>query len=135
MDWNQPAKDVACTIRASDSRPGAPGTISGNKYLLYGATVESQGGRLTNIQTAKPLEPGKLIGRRNGAVLAACGKDTAIWISHMKKPNCRIQKHIKLPAEMVLGKDVTSTLPGIPEPPLYLLPAHFSRNLRMGAQR
>ncbi len=115
VDWDSPARDVAKKIRASDSRPGASGTIHGEKYLMYGAFVEE-----APNPTAKLLKPGTLMGQRNGAVLSACSNRTAVWISHMKKPKKEGQKSIKLPAAMVLDEKIMPTLQTIPEPPFYL---------------
>lgn len=113
VDWKAPAEDVARKICASDSRPGASGRICGEDYLLFGAFAEES-------PIGNTVEPGTLIGQRHGAVLSACDNGTAVWISHMKNSQKRGQKSIKLPATDVLGKEITSTLPTIPEPPLYL---------------
>ncbi|XP_066295365.1 hydrogenase maturation factor HoxX-like [Branchiostoma lanceolatum] len=55
------------------------------------------------------VTPGDVIGRRNGAVLVACGEDTAVWISHLKASPKKTG--LKLPATSVLPSVDVTPLP------------------------
>ena len=124
VNWGKSADDVARRIQAGDSRPGATAQFDlesllidaddrdkKKKYKLFGAHVESD--KLLKLYGAKP---GTLIGQRNGAVLAACGDNTAVWVSHLKAS----ARSAKLPATLALPEQVSTNLPSLPEPELYI---------------
>ncbi|XP_078578189.1 hydrogenase maturation factor HoxX-like [Branchiostoma floridae x Branchiostoma japonicum] len=115
VDWTQPAEDVARGVRACDSQPGALGTLRvavqdqqlKHEFALFGACVEGDPDMVWDLKKERDVTPGDVIGRRNGAVLVACGQDTAMWISHLKASPKKTS--LKLPATSVLPLvDVTS---------------------------
>ncbi|KAI8487494.1 hypothetical protein Bbelb_347280 [Branchiostoma belcheri] len=118
VDWAQPAEDVAQTVRACDSQPGALGTLrlpgqghhEQQEFALFGACVEGDLDMVRRLKKAREgrVDPGDVIGRRNGAILVSSGGDTAVWISHLKASPKKTS--LKLPA--------TSVLPSADIPPL-----------------
>ncbi|XP_078666837.1 hydrogenase maturation factor HoxX-like [Branchiostoma floridae x Branchiostoma belcheri] len=118
VDWAQPAEDVARTVRACDSQPGALGTLrlpgqghhEQQEFSLFGACVEGDLDMVRRLKKVREgrVDPGDVIGRRNGAILVSSGGDTAVWISHLKASPKKTS--LKLPA--------TSVLPSADIPPL-----------------
>eukprot|EP00058_Branchiostoma_floridae_P007246 XP_002592734.1 hypothetical protein BRAFLDRAFT_67174 [Branchiostoma floridae] len=125
VDWTQPAEDVARAVRACDSQPGALGTLrvavqecfngknlvtdqlQERDFVLFGACVEGDLDMVTRLKKKRDVTPGDVIVKRNGAVMVACGEDTAVWISHLKASPKKTS--LKLPATSVLPSvDVTS---------------------------
>lgn len=91
IDWSETTEVIARKIRSADSQPGLLDTIMGEKFYLYGIHEED------NLKG----EPGKIIGKRNGAICRATG-DGAVWITHMKKKSHECKKCFKLPSTVVL---------------------------------
>eukprot|EP00448_Togula_jolla_P025013 CAMPEP_0170578108 /NCGR_PEP_ID=MMETSP0224-20130122/5283_1 /TAXON_ID=285029 /ORGANISM="Togula jolla, Strain CCCM 725" /LENGTH=881 /DNA_ID=CAMNT_0010901061 /DNA_START=196 /DNA_END=2841 /DNA_ORIENTATION=- len=100
------AEEVWHRIRCADGSPGVATTISGVEVLAFGAHVEFTGASISPGRVSP--SPGELIGKRHNAVLVRCAQDTAVWISHMKRPG---HGQFKLPATEVLGQSVVGHLP------------------------
>lgn len=114
LNWELPAAELARIIRAGDSQPGTLSVLANEKFLLFGAHVESNPPELQSSNSAgTPME---ILGQRDGAILIRCGGGTALWISHLKKN----VKSIKLPAVAALPPSVVATLPHLPAPALEL---------------
>ncbi|XP_019624875.1 PREDICTED: uncharacterized protein LOC109470381 [Branchiostoma belcheri] len=128
VDWTQAAEDVARSVRACDSQPGALGVLRlpvqgqyhvqnldylrlEHEFALFGACVEGDPDLTRRVKKDQELRvaPGDVIGRRNGAVLVACGEDTAVWISHLKTSPKKTS--LKLPATSVLPPADVTPLP------------------------
>lgn len=107
LDWALPADDLARIIRASDSQPGTASVVANDKFLLFGAHVESNPPESLSL-------PQEILGHRDGALLIRCGFGTALWITHLK----RTVKSIKLPATMALPSTLVASLPLLPPPAL-----------------
>ncbi|XP_066270059.1 hydrogenase maturation factor HoxX-like [Branchiostoma lanceolatum] len=126
VDWAQPAEDVARAVRACDSQPGAlgglrvavQGHLQKREFVLFGACVEGDPDMVRRLKKEQAYDviPGDVIGRRNGAVLVACGKDTAAWISHLKASPKK--SSLKLPATSILPSGDVTALPITPCEPL-----------------
>ncbi|XP_066270063.1 hydrogenase maturation factor HoxX-like [Branchiostoma lanceolatum] len=126
VDWAQAAEDVARAVRACDSQPGAlgglrvamQGQLQEREFVLFGACVEGDPDMVRRLKKERAYDviPGDVIGRRNGAVLVACGEDSAVWISHLKgSPK---KSSLKLPATSVLPSNDVTPLPITPCGPL-----------------
>lgn len=102
IDWSESTEVIARKIRSADSQPGILDTIYGEEYYLYGVHEED------NLKG----EPGKIIGKRNGAICRATG-DGAVWITHLKRKNYDNKKYFKLPATKVLG-DLVDNIKEVP---------------------
>ena len=79
VDWNQPAGDVARTIRAYDPKPGAFTTINGVDVKLFGPRVVSLDGIL---QHQVIPEPGDVISVIDGMVVMCA--DSAVRIQDVQ---------------------------------------------------
>ncbi|KAG0562232.1 hypothetical protein KC19_9G128500 [Ceratodon purpureus] len=109
LNWELPAEELARIIRAGDSQPGTLSVVANEKFLLFGAHVESHPPPANS--ESRPMD---VLGQRDGAVLIRCGFGTALWISHLKKN----VKSIKLPATSALPTHSVSTLPFLHPPAL-----------------
>eukprot|EP01034_Spumella_vulgaris_P036434 gene36434-44939_t len=113
LDWSLPAYQVAGTIQCRDGAPGVlePNFHGQSLYLYDAHPVETLSVEMQN------KAPKTLLARRDGAVLVACGDNTAVWIGHMKKalvgaektvgctpstPTASSQPHLKLWSTQVL---------------------------------
>lgn len=121
LDWELPAEELATIVRAGDSQPGTLSVVANEKFLLFGAHVESNPPELHSGSKG----PKEILGQRDGAVLIRCGGATAMWITHLKKN----VKAIKLPAVAALPPSVVATLPHLkapaPELPMGTWPQTF----------
>mmetsp|Transcript_29632 Transcript_29632/g.40720 ORF Transcript_29632/g.40720 Transcript_29632/m.40720 type:complete len:718 (+) Transcript_29632:103-2256(+) len=81
LDWTLPAHQVAGIIQCRDGAPGVldPNFHGQSLYLYDAHPVDVLPMELRN------KAPKSLLARRDGAVLVACGENTAVWIGHMKK--------------------------------------------------
>jgi methionyl-tRNA formyltransferase len=79
VGWNQPAGDVARTIRAYDPKPGAFTTINGVDVKLFGPRVVSLDGIL---QHQVIPEPGDVISVIDGMVVMCA--DSAVRIQDVQ---------------------------------------------------
>ena len=61
-----------------------------------------------------------ILAQRNGAILIACGHGESVWMTHLKKLNTKTQKYFKLPATMVLPKEMLNNVPVLQEPDVFL---------------
>jgi len=71
IDWNEPAHQVSCRIRAMDPAPGAWTTLDGQLYKLFSPAV-----------VAASLAAGELL-TRNGELIVGCG-DGALRIAEIQ---------------------------------------------------
>ncbi|KAF5022830.1 hypothetical protein F66182_5124 [Fusarium sp. NRRL 66182] len=77
---HESARSISRKIRSADSQPGCLTTSFGGVSLyIYGGTIES--GRDANCQ----LEPGSIVGCRDGAVCIATCDGQGIWITHIRR--------------------------------------------------
>lgn len=107
IDWLRDDTDtVLRKIHAADGTPGVLDEIEGIECHLFNARRE---GRLRG-------QPGRIIGRRNGAILRAT-VDGAVWITHLKRWTGG-ETTFKVPAQAVLG----SVLDDVPDLSLPVLP-------------
>ncbi|MGY6217122.1 hydrogenase maturation protein [Methylolobus aquaticus] len=105
IDWtSDPVETILRKIRSGDGAPGVLDEIGGLPVYLYGAHEEG-----TLVE-----KPGEIIAQRHGAVCRAA-VDGAVWISHLKQKGARPDEYFKLPAAMVLAKQLTE-VPEIPVP-------------------
>jgi len=112
LNWELPAEELARVIRAGDSQPGTLSVVADEKFLLFGAHVESHPPALHSGSRG----PKELLGQRDGAVLIRCGSGTALWVTHLKKN----VKSIKMPAVAALPPSVVAELPQLEAPALEL---------------
>lgn len=105
MQWSDDADSIRRRIHSADSAPGLQATLSGVSVRLFGAHREDQ------IRG----EPGRILGRREGAICVGCG-DGAVWISHLRRRLAADDPRdgIKLPASVALSE----RLSGVPVLPL-----------------
>lgn len=95
-DFKTHAQEVARVIQFSDGQPGAKARLAsgGEDFYVFDAHVEESG-----VPAAcKGAPSGWIVETRNGAVLIACGYDSAVWIGQLRKG----KKGIKLPASRVI---------------------------------
>lgn len=95
--------EILRRIRSADGTPGAAGEWFGEEFHFYDAYPD---GGLRG-------EPGRLIGKRNGAVCVGT-TDGAVWIGHLRRDQKDELPPLKLPAVAVLGEQ---KLVGVPELP------------------
>ena len=89
IDWSRDSTEkILRKVYASDSQPGAVGTILGIEFYLYNTFPEQE----------LKGEPGTVIGTRDEAVCIATS-DGAVWITHLREAK---KESIKLPALRVL---------------------------------
>jgi len=96
IDWQESTASILRKIRCADSFPGVLDTVLGMPCYLYGAHAED----------VLRGTPGKIIGRRHGAICRATG-DGSIWITHLKQKGPDGEPSFKLPATHVLGDCLT----------------------------
>lgn len=112
IDFNQSSEMVVNTIRFSDSSPGTPWEVAGEKVFIYGAHAD-------NDPAAPTAKPGTITGKCNGAVRVACGSGS-IWITHMKgRGKQSALPKIKLPATDILPNEVVEALEDVAEPNIF----------------
>jgi putative two-component system hydrogenase maturation factor HypX/HoxX len=105
VDWNMPTQDVLRSLWASDSRPGTPDELFGQKVLLSGIHPEDQlRGR-----------PGAIIATRSGAICRATG-DGAVWITRLQRQGAPSGRHFKRAAAELLREHLAD----VPEVPIGL---------------
>lgn len=113
VDWLKDAAEIVKTINASDSQPGVLDSFFNEKYFLFGAHQEN----ILDLHSYS-TEIHAILAQRNGAILIRCGEESAVWITHLKKLNTKSEKFFKLPATMVLPKEIVQAIPIAPEPNL-----------------
>jgi putative two-component system hydrogenase maturation factor HypX/HoxX len=102
--WTDPTEQIVRKIRAADGAPGVRTEVGGLPVFAYDA----------HIGLAHGAAPGRLIGRRQGAVLVGTG-DGSVWLGHLRADDpTHGVNGIKLPATTLLG----ARLRGIPDSPL-----------------
>ncbi len=100
FEWDEPTEHIIRRIRAADGAPGVRTTVAGLDVFAYDA----------HPGLARGARPGTLLGRRQGAVLAATG-DGSVWLGHLRAADGR---GVKLPATRLLG----SRLAGVADSPV-----------------
>ncbi len=103
IDWSGPTEDVLRKLRSADGNPGVLDEIGGLGVFLYGGYEEEY----------LRGEPGALIATRDDAVCRATG-DGAVWIPSLKRAG---EGHFKLPATMVLSRELLDGVPDLPLAP------------------
>jgi putative two-component system hydrogenase maturation factor HypX/HoxX len=105
VDWNASTAMVLRSLWASDSRPGTPDEICGQRVLMSGIHPEDQlRGR-----------PGEIIATRHGAICRATG-DGAVWITKLQQRGGAQQRQGKRAAAELLAEHLV----GVPEVPIGL---------------
>ncbi len=93
FDWSDPTEKILRRIRAADGSPGVRTEVAGLPVFAYDATPG----------LARHVPPGRLITRRQGAVLVGTG-DGSIWLGHLRAAEAgHGLQGIKLPATTLLG--------------------------------
>jgi putative two-component system protein, hydrogenase maturation factor HypX/HoxX len=88
INWECDSADtVVRKIRAAEGQPGVLDVINDMEFHLFGAHAE---GMLRG-------RPGEIIARRTGAICRAT-VDGAVWITHLKRRDRGVERHLKLPA-------------------------------------
>jgi putative two-component system hydrogenase maturation factor HypX/HoxX len=105
INWWDDAHTISREVRAADGRPGVQATIAGFDVFLHGAHVE------LHLNRQGTFVPGDLIAKRDGGVCVACGNNTAIWFTALRRKNEGEKKYFKLPALRALPSEITSDLP------------------------
>ncbi|MET0424472.1 MAG: hydrogenase maturation protein [Actinoplanes sp.] len=104
FDWTDSTEKIIRKIRAADGSPGIRTEINGLPVFAYDATPG----------LAPAGRPGRLLNRRQGAVLVGTG-DGAVWLGHLRAADPQHGRAgIKLPATTLLG----ARLRGVPHSPL-----------------
>ena len=104
FDWGEPTERIMRTIRAADGAPGVRTDLAGLPVFAYDAVPGA----------VRQAEPGRLLSRRQGAVLVGTG-DGSIWLGHLRAADANHGRAgIKLPATTLLG----ARLRGVPQSPL-----------------
>lgn len=89
FEWTMPAEEILNIINAAEGVPGVLANIDGEKFYVYDAFLDDREG-----------EAGKLLARREDAVLIGTGKKS-LWIGSLKRPS-KDNQTFKLPAVGVL---------------------------------
>jgi putative two-component system protein, hydrogenase maturation factor HypX/HoxX len=99
--WEEPSDVIVRRVRAADGAPGG-------RAVLCGVPV-----RVFDVYRGPELagEPGRVVARREGAVLVHTG-DGTVWVGHVRLER---EGAVKLPASMALGELVA----GVAERPGY----------------
>jgi putative two-component system hydrogenase maturation factor HypX/HoxX len=105
VDWNAPTTEVLRSLWASDSRPGAPDELFGQRVLMSGIHPEDQ----------LRGQPGQIVATRSGAICRATG-DGAVWITKLQRQPSGTQHHFKRAAAELLVEHLSD----VPEVPIGL---------------
>lgn len=89
FSWAEPVEEIVRRVRAADGSPGG-------RSVLCGVPV-----RVFDVYRGPELagEPGRVVGRREGAVLVQ-GGDGTVWVGQLR---LEAEGAVKLPAVMALG--------------------------------
>jgi len=94
INWESDSADtVLRKIRAAEGHPGVLDAINDTEFHLFGAHAEG----------ALRGRPGEIIARRTGAICRAT-VDGAVWITHLKRRDRAVERHMKLPAADALAQ-------------------------------
>ena len=94
INWESDSSEtVLRKIRAAEGHPGVLDAINGTEFHLFGAHAE---GVLRG-------RPGEIVARRTGAICRAT-VGGAVWITHLKRRERGVERHLKLPAAHALAQ-------------------------------
>ncbi|KAL3831406.1 hypothetical protein ACJMK2_023157 [Sinanodonta woodiana] len=118
IEWNMPAEEIAVIVRMSDTQPGAlanilmpgAGRIDSTPFRLFDAHVEC-GAKSKYLQDRlTEAHPGKIIGRKHGAILVKAGDENGVWIGqlkrHVKQPALKLQSVSALPFNIARNLEI-----------------------------
>ncbi|KAK3588127.1 hypothetical protein CHS0354_012184 [Potamilus streckersoni] len=93
IDWHMSAEEIAVIVRMSDTQPGAmasllmpgAGGFDSIPFRLFDAHIE-RGVKSKYLQELlTEAHPGKIIGRKHGAILVKAGDEYGVWIGQLKR--------------------------------------------------
>ncbi|CEH15284.1 hydrogenase maturation factor hoxx [Ceraceosorus bombacis] len=94
-------------INSADSQPGVQSALLGPSMFLYGAHLQSSPLPENVAHRAAQSKTGTILATRAGAVLMDCGADFPLWITHLRRPKAKVDKHLhpKLPSVQAIESD------------------------------
>jgi putative two-component system hydrogenase maturation factor HypX/HoxX len=101
FSWADPTEHIVTRVRAADGSPGVHTRLLGRSVAVFDA---HPGPDLAEPDLAEGA-PGSVVARRHGGLLVRTG-DGTVWVGQLKAADAPPGQAIKLPAGMVMSRDV-----------------------------
>ncbi|GAA2208241.1 enoyl-CoA hydratase-related protein [Nonomuraea monospora] len=103
LSWSEPTEEILRRVRAADGAPGGRASLCDLPVRVFDVY---RGPDLADAPGVAGQVPGRVVARREGAVLVGTG-DGSVWVGHLRLEQ---EGAVKLPAAMVLG-DLVAEVP------------------------